>query len=115
MSGSPLADPPDSAGKTLRSSDMDRGHGRIGIREAAVCHDAGALQDLHLWSGLQAVGKVTATQETRFLLPGGKPAPERFLQTVRWRRTMKNPLHRVPDVTMGENGPRCRKDSGSGT
>jgi len=52
----------ENAGKMLRFSDVDKGHGRIETREASVCHDVGTL---HHWPGLQAVGKVTATRETK--------------------------------------------------
>ena len=95
-----MADP-ENAGKTKRSEDVDKGHGRIGIRGATVRHDVDALQDPHHWPGLQAVGQVTATREikgersteTRFFPIGGRLGPERFLTTVR--------PHRVLDVTMG--------------
>ena len=89
-----MADP-ENAGKMLRFSDVDKGHGRIETREATVRHDVGTLQDLHRRPGLQAVGKVTATREakggrsteTRFFPLGETLGPERFLKAVRthWR------------------------------
>ena len=114
-----MADP-ENAGKMLRFSDVDKGHGRIETREAAVCHDVGTLQDLHYWPGLQAVGKVTATRETkgerrtetRFFLLGETLGPERFLKTVRSHWAVENSLHWVLDVTMGDDGLRNRKDNG---
>lgn len=114
-----MADP-ENAGKMLRFSDVDKGHGRIETREATVCHDVDTLQDLHHWPGLQAVGKVTATRETkgerstetRFFLLGETLGPERFLKTVRAHWAVENSLHWVLDVTMGEDGLRNRKDNG---
>jgi len=94
-----MADP-ENAEKMLRFRDVDKGHGRIETREAAVCHDVGTLQDLHYWPGLQAVGKVTATREnkgersteTRFFLLSETLGPERFLKTVRSHWAMENSL-----------------------
>ena len=114
-----MADPA-NAGRMLRFSDVDKGHGRIEIREASVCHEVDALQDLHHWPGLQAVGKVTATREikgrrsteTRFFLLSERLDPERFLRTVRSHWAVENSLHWVLDVTMGEDGLRNRKDNG---
>ncbi len=31
----------------IRFNDVDKGHGRIEIREATVCHDVDTLVDLH--------------------------------------------------------------------
>ena len=114
-----MADPA-NAGRMLRFSDVDKGHGRIEIREASVCHEVDALQDLHHWPGLQAVGKVTATREikgrrsteTRFFLLSERLDPERFLGTVRSHWAVENSLHWVLDVTMGEDGLRNRRDNG---
>lgn len=59
-----MADP-GKCRKDVRSSDVDKGHGRIETREATVCHDVDTLQDLHHWPGLKAVAKLTATRETK--------------------------------------------------
>ncbi len=55
------------------SDDVDRGHGRIGIREATVRHDVDSLQDLHHWPGPPTVGKVTATRGIRGRTEHGDP------------------------------------------
>ncbi|MCY3878919.1 MAG: ISAs1 family transposase, partial [Rhodobacteraceae bacterium] len=114
-----MADP-EYAEKMLCLKDAGRDHGRIEIREATVCHDIDMLQDRHHWPGLQAVGKVTAVREnkrgqntdTRHFLLSEKPDPERFLRTVRSHRAVENSLHRVLDVTMGEDSLRNRRDNG---
>ena len=104
----------------LRSNDVDKGHGRIETREATVCHDIDTLVDLHHWPGLQAVGKLTATREikgerstgTRYFLLSERLDPERFPRTARAHWAVENSLHRVLDVTMGEDSLRNRKESG---
>ena len=114
-----MADP-EYAEKMLCFKDVDKDHGRIEIREAVVCHDIDILQDRHHWPGLQAVGKVTATREsrgrqstdTRYFLLSEKLDPERFLGTVRSHWAVENSLHWVLDVTMGEDSLRNRKDNG---
>ena len=111
---------PEKVEKMFRFNDVDKGHGRIEIREATVCHDVDMLQDLHHWPGLQAVGKVTSTREikgerstqTRGFLLGERLDPERFLKTVRAHWAVENSLHWVLDVTMGEDSLRNRKDNG---
>ena len=70
----------------LYQSELGRELGGLGFgieethadtREATVCHDLDALQDLHHWPGLQAVGKVTATRETKGAIPepGDRASP----------------------------------------
>ena len=114
-----MADPA-NAGRMLRFSDVDKGHERIEVREAAVCHEVAALQDLHHWPGLQAVGKVTATRrvggqrstETRFFLLSERLGPERFLGTLRSHWAVADSFHWFLDVTMGEDGLGDRRDNG---
>ena len=111
---------PENAEKMLCFNGVDKGHGRIEIREAIVCHDIDTLVDLHHWPGLQAVGKVTSTREikgersteTRVFLLSERLDPERFLRTVRAHRAVENSLHRVLDVTMGEDSLHNRKNDG---
>ncbi len=111
---------PENAEKMLRFNGVDKGHGRIEIREAIVCHDIDTLVDLHHWPGLQAVGKVTSAREikgersteTRVFLLSERLDPERFLRTVRAHRAVENSLHRVLDMTMGEDSLHNRKNDG---
>ena len=111
---------PENAERMLRFNDVDKGHGRIETREATVCHDVDTLVDLHHWPGLQAVGKLTATRETkgerstgtRYFLLSERLDPERFPRTARAHWAVENSLHWVLDVTMGEDSLRNRKDNG---
>lgn len=111
-------DDPAVALETAQTTDGD--HGRIEVRQAAVSTDITWLQESHAWPGLRAIGKVTATRETRdrtsretrsFLLSQAF-APERFLEIVRAHWGIENSLHWVLDVTMNEDGMRNRKDHG---
>ena len=56
---------PENAERMIRFNDVDKGHGRIEIREATVCHDVDTLVDLHHWPALQAVGKLTSSREIK--------------------------------------------------
>ncbi len=104
----------------IRFDDVDKGHGRIEIREATACHDIDTLVDLHHCPGLQAVGKLTATRETkgerstgtRYFPLSERLEPERFPRTARAHWAAGNSLHQVPDATMGEDSLRNRKDKG---
>jgi predicted transposase YbfD/YdcC len=82
-----------------------------------VCADVGWLQERHAWPGLAAIGKVARTREAGgkigretayFLLSAALP-PERFGEVVRAHWGIENGLHRVLDVTMGEDQNRSRK------
>ena len=111
---------PENAERMMFFNDVDKGHGRIETREATVRHDVDSLQDLHHWPGPPTVGKVTATRETRgerstetrHFLPVERLGPERFLKTVRSHWAVENSLHRVLDVTMGEDRQRNRTAGG---
>ena len=100
--------------------DVDGGRGRIGTRTAGVAHGIGRLRRRHRRPGSAAVGKVVPTRGTgagtttgtRHRITGAKPSPQRFRRTVRSRRAIGNPPHRVSDVTM--NGDRQRNRTGHG-
>ena len=108
-----------ASGHAMSCEDVDKGHGRIEIREASISHDVTLLQDLHHWPGLQAVGQIRTTREkngkpstqTRYFLLSKPLTPERFLETVRSHWAVES-LHWVLDVTMREDDLRNRKDHG---
>ena len=50
----------DPAMPAAQATQVNKGHGRIETRVAAVSDDVAWLQEWHDWPGLQAVGKVTA-------------------------------------------------------
>ena len=108
-----------ASGTAMSCVDVDKGHGRIEIREACISHDVTMLQDFHHWPGLQAVGKIRLTSEeggeqtahTRYFLLSAPLTPERFLEVVRSHWSVES-LHWVLDVTMGEDDLRNRRDHG---
>ena len=116
-----MADP-ENAERTLFFGDVDRDHGRTGTREATVRHDAGVPRDPRHRPGPRAVGKVTATgetrgesgAETRHFPMGGRLCPERFPKTVRSHRAGENSPRWALDVTMDGDSQRNRTDGGPG-
>lgn len=100
--------------------EVDKGHGRIETRKAAVSTDIGWLREMHDWPGLQAVGKITATREiggkatseTRYYLLSRADTPERFNALVRSHWGIENRLHWVLDVVFDEDQARNRKGHG---
>ena len=53
----------------LSGEHVEKGHGRTGIRQSAICHEAGMLQDLHHWPGLQCPA------DARTVIPAGRQLP----------------------------------------
>jgi predicted transposase YbfD/YdcC len=111
----------DDPGTPLATAcEVDKGHGRIETREAAVSTDIGWLQELHDWPGLQAVGKIAATREidgkatteTRYYLLSRADTPERFNAVVRSHWGIENGLHWVLDMVFDEDQARNRKGHG---
>ena len=113
-------DDPAQAGKLLSCRDVDGAHGRVETRVASVAHDIAWLQDRHDWPGLAAVGKVTATRETRtetatetrYYIMSAKLTPERVQHAVRSHWAIENSLHWVLDTTMNEDRQRNRTGHG---
>ena len=110
----------DPATALASATDIDKGHGRIETRTAALTSDIAWLQENHRWPGLKAVGKITAsreingktTVETRCYLLSQAFPPERFNTVVRSHWGIENGLHWVLDVVMDEDQARNRKDHG---
>ena len=115
-----MEDPQNAENIHVSGPDIDKGHGRIEIRRASVCHDVGRLQEKHGWPGLAAFGAVRAvretrkgtSEETRFFIMSEAMPPERLLKTVRSHWAVENSLHWVLDVTMNEDAQRNRTGNG---
>ena len=115
-----MADPERAEDIRGSGEHAETGHGRSGIRQSAICHEAGRLRDLHHLPGLQAARPVTATREirgerstrARCFLMSRKPDPEPLLRGAGAHRRVENSLHRIPDVTM--NGDSLRSGTGRG-
>ena len=52
----------DSATAVAQASQTNKGHGRIETRTANISSDVAWLQERHQWTGLEAVGKITASR-----------------------------------------------------
>ena len=114
-------DDPQHAERIEVSGDVvEKGHGRIEVRRAAVCRDVEWLREIHGWPGLAAFGSVTAsreirgrtTTETRHFVMSEAMAPERLLKVVRAHWRIENSLHWVLDVAMNEDAQRNRTGNG---
>ena len=112
-----LDDPGREASDTDTTVDAD--NGRIETRVATVTTDIGWLQHDHKWPGLQCIGKVTRTRETRkgttietaYYLLSKPMSAERFNAVVRSHWGIENRLHWRLDVIMNEDQDRNRMDN----
>lgn len=110
----------DPATPLASATEVDKGHGRIERRTAALTTDIAWLQEIHAWPGLAAIGKITAsreingktTMETRCYLLSRAFTPEQLNAVVRSHWGIENSLHWVLDVVMDEDQARNRKDHG---
>ncbi len=113
-------DSPEGAEKIQSYEHVSKDHGRLETRLAEVSHEIDWLQEAHDWPGLQAIGKVTATRESkgkqnteaRYYVMSAKLSPEAFLRAVRAHWSIENSLHWVLDVSMNEDQQRNRKGHG---
>lgn len=113
-------DDPALAGKLSSHRNVDGAHGRVETRVASVAHDIAWLQDRHDWPGLAAVGKVTATRETRtetatqtrYYVMSAQLTLERFQHAMRSHWAIENSLHWALDTTMNEDRQRNRTGHG---
>lgn len=110
------------SGKTARDYEWDveetteKGHGRIEKREALVSPAVGWMDNP--WPGLQAIGKVTRTWEskgttrsdTRYFLLSHSWSAKEFGQIARDHWGVENNLHWVLDVVFDEDHCRARKN-----
>ena len=110
-----------------RNADYDRvvnkGHGRIEIRECWVVNDADVLayiNEYKAWSGLASLVKVSSErrhltigkteQQTRYFISSLEADASRLLTAVRAHWQVENSLHWVLDMAFREDECRVRKD-----
>ena len=100
---------------------VNKGHGRIEIRECWVTDAADVLtfiQDYKAWSGLRSLVKITSERrlptktesDTRYLISSLPPDPIRHLQVVRTHWQIENAFHWILDIAFREDESRVRKD-----
>ena len=100
---------------------VNKGHGRIEVRECWSISDPQYLQMLKgapKWKGLQSIAMVVSTRmtddktttKTRYYISSLTSNAQRLLQTARRHWSIENELHWVLDVALNEDHSRIRKD-----
>lgn len=99
---------------------VDKGHGRIEIRECRTLSDPEFLeyvQQRHHWAGLQTVVMLAAerringkhTRSIRYYISSLPNDAKRLLQSIRQHWGIENRLHWVLDIAFREDESRMRK------
>lgn len=100
---------------------VNKGHGRIEVRECWSISDPEYLQMLKgapKWKGLQSIAMVVSTRmtddktttKTRYYISSLTSNAQRLLQTARRHWSIENELHWVLDVALNEDHSRIRKE-----
>lgn len=92
---------------------VDKCKGRVEVRELWT---SPALNHYVDWPGVQRVGKVrrvfthqgVRTEQIRYFITSLADAPDQLLARVRGHWAIENRLHRVRDVTLGEDASQIR-------
>lgn len=101
---------------------VEKGHGRIEIRECWVCHLPDILDfiaDYKVWSGLRCLVKIVAERrlpdkierDTRFFISSLEADPARLLSIIRSHWQIENQVHWVLDIAFRQDENRARKDN----
>lgn len=104
-------------GETQRAQDTDIGHGRVEKRVCELSTDIKLLQLSHKWPGLQSIVKITGYRYredtesvfTRYYVCSTVKSAEKMINHVRSHWSIENNLHRVLDMSFGEDYSRIRK------
>ena len=97
---------------------VDKGHGRLEIREYWHTGSISWMSERSAWTGLTSIGMVKRTRtvkdktstEIQYYISTLPLNVERFAHAVRAHWGIENSLHWVLDVTMGEDSCRIHKD-----
>src|SRR5262249_29255430 len=101
---------------------VEKGHGRIDIRECWVSQQAEVLAfitDYKVWPGLRCLVKIVAERrlpdkverDTRFFISSLEADPQRLLHVIRAHWQIENKLHWVLDIAFRQDENRARKDN----
>lgn len=103
---------------------VDKGHGRIEIRECWTTSDAEYLDHINTlaeWKGLRSIAMVQAerrlgeetTTTRRYFISSLESDAEQLLHTVRSHWGIENKVHWVLDIAFREDDSRIRKGNGA--
>ena len=103
--------------RVFRHTTTGKDHGRLEIREYAVCADIEWLRDRHPWSGLNAIVMVRSRREfagkteieTRFYITSLTPDAPTIATAIRQHWGVENGLHWVMDMVFRDDECRIRK------
>ena len=100
------------------TSECDKGHGRIEVRDCAVTGDIEWLRERHpSWKELNSVIEITSSRdikgevatEKRYYISSLQPQADKQLTAVRQHWGIENKLHWVLDVTFNDDQCRIRR------
>lgn len=103
-----------------RAETIDKGHGRIEVRQCRLSTDIDWLRERHPeWKMLSSIVAIdserfigdTSTQETRYFISSSLVQAEQIMAAVRRHWSIENQLHWVLDMSFGEDQSRIRKDN----
>lgn len=103
---------------------VDKGHGRIEVRQAWTINDADLIAGLRTsseWPHLTTLVKLQAeryvgdehSRHTRYYISSADATAKQFLTWVRTHWSIENSLHWVLDISFREDESRLRKDHGA--
>jgi predicted transposase YbfD/YdcC len=101
---------------------IEKGHGRIEIRECWACQLPDVLDfiaDYKVWPGLRSLVKIQAERrlpnqverDTRFFIASLDGDPKRLLDIIRSHWQIENQVHWVLDIAFRQDENRARKDN----
>lgn len=111
---------PASLTRMTRAETIDKGHGRIEVRQCRASTDIDWLRVRHPeWKNLGSVVAIDSerhsgdmtTQETRYFISSSLVPAQQLLAAVRLHWGIENQLHWVLDMSFGEDQSRIRKDN----
>ncbi len=100
---------------------VDKGHGRLEIRECWVCQLPDVLEFIaayNVWPGLRSLIKIQAERrlphkverDTRYFIASLQATPEQLLTILRSHWQIENQVHWVLDIAFRQDENRARKD-----
>lgn len=109
---------PTSLARMTYAETVDKGHGRIEVRQCRLSTDIDWLRRLHPeWKNLNSIVAInserlvgdTMSQETRYFIGSPLISAAQMMAAVRLHWGIENQLHWVLDMSFGEDQSRIRK------